>query len=89
MRDIDRYFNDGAQLVTLNLTYFRPDYTDILQLFVWQTLDIVPDLPRIQRFLAHWHHNIDAAIQSVEVGVKGPSGRPKILTPAFESKLLH
>ena len=43
------------KLVTLNVLYWMPDYENILQQFTWQTKDIVPEYPRVHKFLNHWH----------------------------------
>lgn len=81
-------FGAGKQLVTLDILYHRPDHHWLLQHFMWQTLDVVPELPRVAQFLDFWKREIEAAIQSVEVAVQHPSGRPVILTPSFET-ILH
>ena len=52
-------------LVTLNIFYWMPDYENILQQFVWQTIDVKPKYPRIYRFLDYWHNNIDAVMNEV------------------------
>ena len=52
-------------LVTLNIFYWMPDYENILQQFVWQTMDVKPKYPRIYRFLNYWHNNIDAVMNEV------------------------
>ena len=44
-----------------------PDYNNILQEFMWQLNDVVPEYPRVHRFLNHWHENIEAVIETVEV----------------------
>ena len=49
-------------IVTLNVLYWMPDYTHILQEFIWQTADIRPEYPRVHRFLNYWHENIEAVI---------------------------
>ena len=54
-------------LVTLNVYYWLPDYENILQQFVWQTLDIKPKYPRIEKFLDYWHNNIDAIVNEIEI----------------------
>ena len=54
-------------LVTLNIFYWMPDYENILQQFVWQTMDIKPKYPRINRFLDYWHNNIDAVMNEVVI----------------------
>ena len=54
-------------IVTLNVLYWMPDYTHILQDFIWQTADIRPEYPRVHRFLNYWHNNIDAVISEVNI----------------------
>lgn len=82
-RDLQQVFGEGAQLVTLRLIYFRPDHHWLLQDFIWQTLDVVPVLPRIHHFLDHWQREIEATIHSIELAAMHPSGRPVILSPGF------
>jgi uncharacterized protein Usg len=57
------------QIVTINVLYYRPDYTSLLQEFVWSLDDHVPELTRTHRFLWHWKHNIDAVIKEIVLGV--------------------
>lgn len=54
-------------IVFVGVTYYIPDYTSILQEFYWQTEDIVPDIPRVHKFLNYWKDNIDAIIKEVNV----------------------
>ena len=54
-------------LITINVYYWMPDYENILQQFIWQTLDIKPKYPRIKRFLDHWHNNIDAIVSEIQI----------------------
>ena len=54
-------------IVTLNVLYWMPDYTHILQEFIWQTADIRPEFPRVHRFLNYWHENIEAVISEVNI----------------------
>ncbi len=84
MNELEHYFGQGSQLVTLNVTYYRPDHNWLLQDFIWQTLDVVPSLPRVQQFLEFWNDNIEAAIKSAEVAFMLPSGRPHIMVPVFD-----
>ena len=44
-----------------------PDYTHILQEFIWQTADIRPEYPRVHTFLNYWHDNIEAVISEVNI----------------------
>ena len=44
-----------------------PDYENILQRFVWQTMDMKPKYPRVNKFLDHWHNNIDAIVNEIRI----------------------
>ena len=57
----------GWRLATAEVLYYLPDHPSLLQSFVWQTLDIAPAYPRIQRFLDYWRREIDAVIHSVRL----------------------
>lgn len=66
----DRQFAEqltGKRLTTVEVLYFMPDYHDLLQQFVWQTLDLPPTYPRVNRFLWHWHDNIGAVIKEIKI----------------------
>ena len=54
-------------IVTINVLYWMPDYTHILQEFIWQTSDVRPEYPRVHRFLNYWHNNIEAVISEVNI----------------------
>ena len=54
-------------LVTLNVYYWMPDYENILQQFIWQTIDVKPKYPRIHKFLDYWHNNIDAIVNEIQI----------------------
>ena len=54
-------------IVTINVLYWMPDYTHILQEFIWQTSDMRPEYPRVHRFLNYWHDNIGAVISEVKI----------------------
>ena len=64
-----------TQIVTLNIYYYRPDYSSIIQEFAWSFDDHVPELVRMHRFLNHWKNNIDAVVKEVLVGVSGDQPR--------------
>lgn len=53
--------------VTVNILYYQPAYKHLLQSFIWQTDDIVPEIPRIHKLLNYWKDNIDAVISEVLV----------------------
>ncbi len=54
------------KLYTLKVYYYLPQSL-LIQLFLWQTLDVNPKYPRINRFLDFWHREIDAVIQEVVI----------------------
>ena len=54
-------------LVTVDILYYMPDYTDIMQEFMWQTNDYAPYLPRGHKLLDLWKSDIDAVIKEVSV----------------------
>lgn len=58
---------DGYRLATAEVLYYMPDHPALLQSFVWQTLDLAPTYPRIQKFLDFWRREIDAVIHSVRL----------------------
>ena len=53
------------ELVIVNVIYYRLDYKHILQDFIWETEDFVPDIPRVHMFLCYWKDNIEATIKEV------------------------
>ena len=53
--------------VVVRVYYWMPDYNNILQEVMWQLNDVGPEYPRVHRFLNHWHENIEAVIETVEV----------------------
>jgi len=66
----------GKRLTTAEVLYYMPDHPVLLQSFMWQTLDVVPEFPRVHSFLAFWRREIDAVIHSVSVTASG------LVTPA-------
>jgi uncharacterized protein Usg len=61
----------GERLTTASVLYYMPDSPALLQEFVWQTLDLAPEFPRIHRFLDFWRREIEAVIHSVTVASAG------------------
>ena len=57
----------GWRLATAEVLYYLPDHPSLLQSFVWQTLDLAPEYPRIHRFLNFWRREIEAVIHSVRL----------------------
>lgn len=54
-------------LTTIQIYYYIPNYQSILNEFIWQSMDLVPGYPRMQRFLIYWKDNIDATIQTINI----------------------
>lgn len=69
----------GWRLATAEVLYYMPDHPALLQSFVWQTLDLAPQYPRIHRFLNFWRREIDAVIHSVRLA-SGETLAPARLT---------
>jgi uncharacterized protein Usg len=46
-------------VATVQVVYYIPDYLHIVNEFVWQTEDQIPEFPRITKFLNYWDKNID------------------------------
>ena len=61
------YIIRNKTLVTLNVYYWMTDYDNILQQFVWQTMDVKPKYPRINKFLDYWHNNIEAIVSEIQI----------------------
>lgn len=61
----------GKRLTTAEILYYMPERPRLLQSFVWQTLDLAPDFPRMHRFLDFWRCEIDAVIHSVSISCQG------------------
>lgn len=58
-----------TKTVTVDIFYYMPDHQNILQEFVWQTNDIVPEMAKVHKFLNFWHKNIEAVISEILVSV--------------------
>lgn len=65
---------EGHVLTTAEITYWMPDFRDILQLYVWQDYDVFPRLPVLRKFLDFWSHNLDGPLAQVRVACASPSG---------------
>jgi len=58
---------NGWRLATAEVLYYMPDHPSLLQSFMWQTLDLAPEYPRIRKFLDFWRAEIEAVIHSVRL----------------------
>ena len=60
-------------VATVQVVYFIPDYVHIVNEFMWQTEDTLPEYPRISKFLDYWDKNIDGPIKEVYIYDQGTS----------------
>ena len=63
------------RLTTAEILYHMPDHPGLLQAYVWQELDLVPQFPALRKFLDFWTRNLDGKLHSVRVG------HAEIITP--------
>jgi len=78
----------GERLTTAEVIYYMPDAPALLQRFLWQTLDLAPEFPRLHQFLEFWRREIEATIHSVTVASPGLV-RPARLRVARDLGTLH
>ena len=62
----------ARRVATIQIYYYMPDHNSIIQEFLWQTEDLVPEFPRIHKFLWHWKREIDARIQEIQLSYMDP-----------------
>ena len=55
-----------SDLTTIKVIYFLPDYNSILQEFVFQQYDTLPEYPKLKKFIRFWRKNIEAEIHRVD-----------------------
>jgi uncharacterized protein Usg len=65
-------------VATVQVVYYIPDYLHIVNEFVWQTDDQLPEYPRITRFLDYWDKNIEGPIKEVYIYNQGQSSIRKV-----------
>jgi uncharacterized protein Usg len=66
-REFEKMAREGYVLVTINVLYHLPDHRSLINEFIWQTLDLKPRYPRVERFLDFWRREIDAVIREVTI----------------------
>lgn len=57
----------GYRLTTAEITYRRPDFQTLLQIFIWQQLDLAPKFPVLNKFLEFWQRELDGPLHTVRV----------------------
>ena len=60
-------------VASVQVVYYIPDYMSLVNEFVWQTEDQLPDYPRIGRFLNYWDKHIDGPIKEAYIYDHGES----------------
>lgn len=64
------------RLTTAEILYHLPDHPALLQSYIWQELDIAPQFPVLNRFLAFWESQLDGKLHSVKIA------SAQLITPA-------
>jgi uncharacterized protein Usg len=57
---------NGYGLTTAELYYRMPDYTHVLNTFIWQEYDLAPDHPNLFKFIEFWQSEIEGPLHSVK-----------------------
>ena len=78
----------GERLTTAEVISYMPDHPALLQSFLWQTLDLPPEFPRVHEFLLYWRREIEAVIHSVTCSAAGLIA-PARLNVGNDIGLLH
>jgi uncharacterized protein Usg len=58
-----------TRLLTAFITYRRPDHLWLLQDYIWQEYDALPDYPKLHGFLKFWQATLEGPLVSVRVAV--------------------
>ena len=70
MDDTDETLED-FRLTTAEILYRMPDFPNLLQSYLWQSLDRIPDFPKLNGFLSHWEGKRTGSLHSVRIGYVG------------------
>ena len=62
----------GYGLTTAEFFYRMPDYTHVLNSYIWQEYDLAPDHPRLFRFIEFWQDSIEGKLHSVRFSHRRP-----------------
>lgn len=55
------------RLTTAEIIYHMPDYPQILQSYLWQDYDLLPDFPTLHRFIHFWEKNLEGKMHSITI----------------------
>lgn len=61
----------GWRLLTAEIVYRIPDHHSLLQTFIHQMIDLPPEFPELNRFLAWWQRSLAGPIHSVRIASAG------------------
>lgn len=57
----------GWRLTTAEILYRLPDHPALLQSYVWQELDLLPEFPALKKFLDFWERKLEGRLYSVKI----------------------
>jgi len=55
------------RLTTAEILYHLPDHPSLLQTYVWQEYDLLPEFPELKKFLDFWERELDGKLHSVTI----------------------
>ena len=55
----------GYGLTTAEIFYHMPDYSHVLNTYVWQAYDLAPDHPKLFEFIEFWQAEIEGPLHSI------------------------
>jgi len=67
MHEEFRKILDGYRLTTAEILYRLPDHPAILQSYLWQDYDLLPEFPILHDFLHFWERRLDGKLYSVKI----------------------
>jgi uncharacterized protein Usg len=70
VENIDEDLQD-YRLTTAEILYQIPEFPDLLQSYLWQSLDRIPDFPKLNGFLSIWEKGLEGKLHSVRIGYVG------------------
>ena len=70
MGDRPLLFED-YRLTTAEILYHSSGDSEALQTYVWQSLDRIPDFPKLNQFLDFWQNQLEGKLHSVRIAYVG------------------
>lgn len=58
---------ENYRLTTAEIIYHMPDYPQILQSYIWQDYDLLPDFPTLHQFINFWEKNLEGRMHSITI----------------------